>query len=73
MKISVVVKPNSKIDKAEWKENVLYVKIKAKPIQGEANEYLVKFLANYFKVSNAEVQVLVGKTNTRKIIQIGNA
>jgi uncharacterized protein (TIGR00251 family) len=46
MLIRVKVKPGSKTDSISWMpDGVCLIKIKAPPIDGKANDYLIKFLA----------------------------
>ena len=48
-KIKVVVKVNSKENKIEKIDDYYKVYLKARPVEGEANLELVKFLTRYFK------------------------
>lgn len=70
MIINVLAKPNSKIDKAELMNNVLYVKIKARPVDGEANNYLVKYLAEILSVSKSSIVIVRGHSSKYKVVEI---
>lgn len=71
MLLSLQVKPNSKTDHTILGENgLLKVKIKAQPIDGKANLYLVKYLAGIFKVSKSKVTLLKGSNNSYKKVKI---
>ncbi len=70
MIVSVLAKPNSKIDKAEWKDQVLHVKIKAKPVDGEANAYLIRFLSKIFSVPQSNIEISKGLNSRNKIVKI---
>jgi uncharacterized protein YggU (UPF0235/DUF167 family) len=64
MKIAVHIKPSSRHESIEWRENLfgeksLIVKVRAKPIDGEANEALIEALADFF-----------GHTTREKVVQI---
>ncbi|HXX35077.1 MAG TPA: DUF167 domain-containing protein [Thermodesulfobacteriota bacterium] len=48
------------------------VKVTAPPIEGKANEALVKFLAKEFKISPSSVEILRGHHSREKIIRIGD-
>jgi uncharacterized protein (TIGR00251 family) len=71
MRIYVKVSPRSsknevtKISEGEYK-----VKLTAPPVDGAANEMLVKVLAEHFDVSKSSVQIVGGKTAKTKIIDI---
>ena len=48
----------------------LKVKIAAPPVDGEANEELIRFLAKWFEVPRQEIEILSGETAKNKIIRI---
>ncbi len=49
---------------------MIKVKIRAAPIEGKANKYLVEFLASYFGLSKSKVYLLKGESNQYKTIDI---
>ncbi len=71
MKISVKVKPSAKIEKIEKiGENSFAVSVKEPPVQGRANEAVIKALAEYFGVSKLNVKIVSGWASKNKIIEI---
>ncbi|MEI8252773.1 MAG: DUF167 domain-containing protein [bacterium] len=46
--------------------------LKAKPIDGEANENLIQILSKYFNVAKKDVIILRGGNSRLKIIEIIN-
>lgn len=67
VKLLITVKPNSAKDGILVDaENNITVKIKAKPIDGEANEYLVKYLAQELGISRSLIQIEKGATGRHK-------
>jgi uncharacterized protein len=67
LKLIIKVKPNSSKDEINVdSENNLTVKIRAKPIDGEANDYLVKYLANEFNISRSLIQIEKGAVSRVK-------
>ena len=70
MVIKVFTKPASKLDKIQWKENILHVHLRALPIDGEANIYLIKYLANFFEVSQSNIALTKGHRSKHKFIKI---
>ncbi|MGE3610840.1 MAG: DUF167 domain-containing protein [Bacteriovoracaceae bacterium] len=44
----------------------LKVKIKAPPRDGEANEELIEFIGNFFKISKSRVSILRGESSRQK-------
>lgn len=71
MRIYVKVSPRSsnnqvtKVSEGEYK-----VKLTAPPVDGAANEMLIKVLAEYFAVSKSAIEIVGGKTARIKIIDI---
>ena len=47
------------------------IKVTAPPIDGKANEALVKFLAKEFKVPLSSIEILTGRHGREKIIRVG--
>ena len=71
IKFLIKVKPNSSKDEILLdSENNFTVKIRAKPIDGEANEYLVKYLANEFDISRSVIQIEKGAASRLKRVAI---
>lgn len=67
MKIKVKLHPNSSQEKIIEKDKEYEVWIKEKPIDGKANEELVKTLKKYFK---KEVKIVGGFNSRKKVIEI---
>lgn len=75
MKISVHVKPWSRSESIQWVENLfwektLVVKIREKPVDGEANKGLIEALSDFFKVAKSNIHILHGHTSREKVIEI---
>jgi len=71
--LSLHVHPASKKD--QWcglYGNALKVKIKAPPIDGKANEYLIKWLATEFQVKQSAITLLKGHQSPNKQIKIAS-
>ena len=69
IKLLIKVKPNSAKDEISVDvENNFTVKIRAKPIDGEANEYLIKYLAKEFGISRSLIEMEKGATSRLKRI-----
>lgn len=48
----------------------LKVRLTAPPVDGEANKALIAFLADYFGVKKADVEILSGETARGKLVRI---
>lgn len=72
MRIYIKVNPKSSQQKIEKLENGNYkVWLKAVPEKGLANQELIDFLAEYFAVSKSQIEIVGGKTSSRKIVDVG--
>jgi len=69
MKIKIKLHPNSSQEKIQEveKDKEYEVWIKEKPIDGKANDELVKVLRKYFKKS---VNIISGFTSRKKVVEI---
>ena len=71
MKISVRVKPNAKQEKTEKVgERDFSVWVKEKPQEGKANKAVIKALAEYFRIPQADVALVKGQSSREKIFEI---
>lgn len=48
----------------------LKIKIKARPVDGEANENLIEFLAEVLKISKAKIHLISGESSRQKVILV---
>lgn len=72
MRIYVKVVPRSSQNKVEKiSEGEYKAWITAPPVNGKANEALIKLLADYFDISKNRIDIKAGKTAKTKIIEIG--
>jgi uncharacterized protein (TIGR00251 family) len=71
MRIYVKVISRSSLNKVEKiSEGDYRVKITAPPVDGQANEMLIKVLAEYFGVSRNSINIVGGKTTRTKIVDV---
>ncbi len=71
MKLFVQVKTGKK---ATWVERVsgseYLVEVTARPVQGKANEAVIKALAKYLGISASRIRIVSGATSKKKIVTI---
>ncbi len=68
----VQVKPGASHDEIRFEApNRLWVKIKAKPIDGIANEYLIDYLARILNISRSRIMIQKGAASRVKRISVG--
>lgn len=78
MRISVHAKLKAKEEKVEkvilqklTGEEIQYqVSVKELPVDGRANEAVIRVLAEYFKVPRSQVRIVAGATSREKIVEI---
>lgn len=50
--------------------NVVKIRLNAPPVEGRANEALVKFLAEVLKIPRAQVELVRGETSRHKVVRV---
>ena len=71
MKIFVKVKPGTKKEEVTKIDDAHFVvSVKAPPVEGKANEAIVRVLSDYFNIPKSHVQILKGGQGRNKIIEI---
>ena len=72
MKIKIRVLPRSSRNEVvgEMADGTLKVKLTAPPIDGKANEALIKLLADYLDVSKSKIKIVAGATSKNKTVEI---
>ncbi|MBI5196515.1 MAG: DUF167 domain-containing protein [Nitrospirae bacterium] len=70
MKISVAIKPKSRVEKVEKTNSGYIVHVKEQPIENKANTALIKALAGYFDVPKSRVEIVSGIKSKQKIVEI---
>ncbi len=71
MKITVIVKPNSRTESVSPQpDGSLLVRVNAPPIEGRANERIIRVLAEHFGVARSRLEIVAGTRGKRKVIEI---
>ncbi len=71
MRIYIKVSPrSSKNEVVKVSEGEYKVKLTAPPVDGQANEALIKLLAKFFGVSKSAINIVGGKTAKIKMVDI---
>jgi uncharacterized protein YggU (UPF0235/DUF167 family) len=72
-KVERVGQPKLDFDTNEKEEMVTYkVSVKAVPVNGRANEAIIKSLAIYFDTSPSSITLISGQTSKQKVFEIHN-
>jgi uncharacterized protein len=71
VKIEVRVKTCAKFDGVEMMDDGSYkVSVKAKPVEGKANDAVIRALAEHFGIPRSKIALVTGTTSKRKIFRI---
>lgn len=69
--LSVKVKPNSKQQSITQDEKgCLTVHLKSPPVEGKANQELIKLLAKQFKIPQSQVIIKSGFSSKHKLVEL---
>ena len=70
-KIFVEAKPNAKEEKVQKVDETHFrASVKDPPIQGRANNVVIRLLSEYFHEPKANVKIVSGHTSKEKIVEI---
>jgi len=71
MKLLVRLIPNAKQSEiVGWEGQTLKVRIAAPPVEGKANEALIKFLADACDCAPSEIEIIKGMTSKQKVLEV---
>ncbi|MFH0856921.1 MAG: DUF167 domain-containing protein [bacterium] len=71
MAINIKVIPRAKRNEViKIDENNYRVRLTAAPVDGKANDALIKILSEYFKVSKSGIRIIRGERGREKTIEI---
>lgn len=71
MKVTVVVKPNSKKESITQNEDgALTVRVNAAPTEGKANKRVIELLAEHFDKPKSSIRLVHGSSGKKKIFEI---
>ena len=71
MKLLVRLIPNAKQSEVVgWEGQTLKVRVAAPPIEGKANEALIRLLADTIDCAPTQIQILKGQTSKNKVLDV---
>lgn len=71
VRLAVQISPNAKRSEVIGiLDDVLKIRLQAQPIEGKANEALVRFIAESLDVPKSAVVITHGLTNKRKLLEV---
>ena len=74
IKFKVKIIPNARQDEicGYIEKDTLKIKIKAKPIRGKANAYLIKYLSKKLEIPRSNITIIKGRTSRHKVLEVSN-
>lgn len=70
MTLTIKVIPGAKKNLFKKEEGIIKVYLTAPPVDGRANEALVKFLSEHFDVSKSRIDIIKGLKSRNKTVTI---
>lgn len=70
LKIRVLPRSSKNEVVGEMADGTLKIKLMAAPVDGAANDSLIKLLAEHFACSKSKIKIVRGQTSKNKVIEI---
>ncbi|RJX33432.1 MAG: YggU family protein [Oxalobacter sp.] len=71
LRVAVQISPNAKRTEVVGEtDDALKIKLQAPPVDGKANEMLIRFLADVFNVPKSAITITHGHTSKKKLVEI---
>ena len=72
VRINIYVQPRaSRTEVVGLHGDAIKLRVAAPPVEGEANDEVVRFIAKTLGISNSAVHIVSGETGRRKVIEVG--
>ena len=70
MHIEIKVIPSASKNMIKEDDGLTKVYLTAPPIDGKANEALIKFLSRHYKVSKSSIKIIRGEKSRNKVVEM---
>lgn len=71
VRLALQVTPNAKKSQVIGAlDDVLKLRLQAQPIEGKANEALIRFLAELLELPRSRIQITHGQTSKKKLVEL---
>ena len=60
----------SKVNKAEFSDELIKIKIKQRAIEGKANKAIIEYLSDILNIPKTKIEIVTGLTSPVKTIEI---
>lgn len=72
LKIKVVPRSSKNEIVGPMADGTIKIKLKAPPVDGQANQELIKFLSEEYKTPKSQIEIIKGLTGKNKTVKINN-
>lgn len=72
LKLKITPRANKNEITETLSDGTIKIKLKAPPVEGKANEALLKFLSKEWDVAKTKIRIIKGEKNKNKIVEINN-
>ncbi len=72
LKIKVVPHSSKNEIVGPMADGTIKIKLKAPPVDGQANQELIKFLSEEYKTPKSQIEIIKGLTGKNKTVKINN-
>lgn len=69
-KFKIKVTAGAKVEKIEFLDDLIKIKIKEKPIEGKANKAITEYLSILLNIPKSKIEIISGKTSSNKIVKV---
>lgn len=71
MRLTIVAKPKKKQEKVvQINQTTFAVSVKEPPVDGRANNAIIKSLSKYFSISSSQITLISGHTSKIKVFEV---
>jgi uncharacterized protein YggU (UPF0235/DUF167 family) len=71
MRVTVTVKPGSKVAGIESTEDGLLLRVRERAVDGAANDACIRALAKHFKLAPSRITLVRGARSRKKLFDVG--
>lgn len=69
-KVELMTQPTLNLGTTKTEPDIYKVSVKEPPVDGKANEAIIKALAKHFKTTRSNIKLISGQTSRKKIFDI---
>jgi uncharacterized protein (TIGR00251 family) len=70
MRLEIKVIPGASKNMMKEEGGITKIYLTAPPVDGKANQALIKFLAEHYKVSKSRIEIIKGEKSRNKVVEV---